>query len=62
MTGCDPDKNCLLVVSTITVVTEEGDDPAEVYDAISEGFKESFVDGSFFAAVPEEAASCPTRR
>ncbi|KAL9184563.1 hypothetical protein ACHAXT_012533 [Thalassiosira profunda] len=62
VTGCDPDKNCLLVVSTITVVTEEGDDPAEVYDAISAGFKESFVDGSFFAAVPEEAASCPTRR
>ena len=58
-TPCDPGQNCLLVVSTITVMLEEGDDPAEVYDAINDGMKSSFGDGSFFAAIPEDTVICP---
>ena len=56
---CDPGQNCLLVVSTITVMLEEGDDPAEVYDAINDGMKSSFGDSSFFAAIPEDTVICP---
>lgn len=59
VTPCDPGQNCLLVVSTITVMLEEGDDPAEVYDAINDGMKSSFGDGSFFAAIPEDTVICP---
>ena len=57
-TGCAPGANCLLVISTITLLLEEGDDPAVVNEAIVSGMQDSFQDGSFFAAIPEDTAIC----
>ena len=59
-TGCATGQNCLLVISAITVVLEPGDDPAAVNAAIVKGMKASFIDGSFFGAIPADTVICPT--
>jgi len=56
--SCAPGNNCLLVISTITVVLEAGDDPVEVDKAIVSGMQESFEDGSFFSAIPADTVIC----
>lgn len=53
-TDCPAGSNCLLVISTITVVLEPGDVQGDVSDAIVNGIQASFLDGSFFAAIPED--------
>lgn len=53
-TGCGPGSNCLLIISTITVILEAGDNPDEVNTAIVNGIQESFVDGTFFGAIPAD--------
>jgi len=57
-TGCAPGSNCLLIISTITVILEAGDNPDEVSTAIVNGIQESFVDGSFFGAIPADTIIC----
>ena len=57
-TGCAPGSNCLLVISTITVLLEAGDDSTEVNDAIVSGMQDSFQDGTFFGAIPEGTVIC----
>ena len=58
-TGCAPGANCLLVISSITVILEDGDDPDAVNGAIVSGLQDSFEDGTFFAAIPEDTVICP---
>lgn len=57
--SCPDVSNCLLIISSITVVLEEGDDEIEVEDAILDGFTASFLDGRFFDAIPEDTIICP---
>ena len=58
--GCDAGQNCLLVVVSITVMLEEGDNPAEVNTAINEGMKQSFEGSSppFFGYIPQDTVVC----
>jgi len=56
-----PGNNCLLIISTITVVLDEDDDQDTVRSAIVDGFKASVDDGSFAAAVPSSTMICPER-
>ncbi len=56
--GCDPDLHCLFVTSTIPIVLKYKDNPALVNDAIVNGMIDNFQDGSFLAALPEDAAAC----
>ena len=60
-TGCDPGTNCLLIISTVTVLLEEFDDEDAVKKAITDGISESFRDGSFNSAIPSDTVICPTR-
>jgi hypothetical protein len=57
--SCDPGFSCLLVISTIAIVLEAGDDPTQVSDAIVNGIADSFSDGSIYSTVPPEALECP---
>lgn len=59
---CPSGNNCLLIVSTITTVLEEGDDPDEVKKALEDGIKASFTDGSFYANIPPDTVICPEER
>lgn len=61
-TGCAPGNNCLLIISPITVVLEPGDDADAVSTALTEGMSDSFKDGTFFLAIPEDTVICPERR
>lgn len=56
--GCAPGNSCLLVISTITVVLEAGDDPVEVDKAIVSGMQDSFSDGRFSDAIPADTVIC----
>mmetsp|Transcript_30925 Transcript_30925/g.57273 ORF Transcript_30925/g.57273 Transcript_30925/m.57273 type:complete len:216 (+) Transcript_30925:1268-1915(+) len=56
--SCDPGNNCLLVISTITVVLEAGDNPVEVDKAIVSGMQDSFENGMFFDAIPGDTVIC----
>lgn len=58
--GCDVGKNCLLFVSTISLVLQEGTRSSgdEVKNKVSNYIIESFRDGSFAAAVPDNAQNC----
>ncbi|KAL3826566.1 hypothetical protein ACHAXA_003630 [Cyclostephanos tholiformis] len=57
--SCDAGLNCLLVISTITIILEAGDDPAQISDAIVNGIAASFLDGSIYSTVPPAALECP---
>jgi hypothetical protein len=57
--SCDTGLNCLLVISTITIILEAGDDPTQVSDAIVNGIESSFSDGSIYSTVQPEALECP---
>lgn len=57
--SCDTGLNCLLVISTITIILEAGDDPAQISDAIVNGITSSVLDGSIYSTVPPEAFDCP---
>jgi hypothetical protein len=59
---CPVGSNCLLIVSTITTVLEDGDDPDEVKKTLEDGIKESFTDGSFYANIPSDTVICPGGR
>mmetsp|Transcript_1063 Transcript_1063/g.2420 ORF Transcript_1063/g.2420 Transcript_1063/m.2420 type:complete len:274 (-) Transcript_1063:236-1057(-) len=61
-TDCAPGNNCLLIISTITVLPEAGDDLDAISSAIENGMKESFDDGTFFGNIPEDTVVCPARR
>ncbi len=58
--GCDVGKNCLLFVSTISLVLQEGTRSSgdEVKNIVSNYVIESFRDGSFAAAVPDHSQNC----
>lgn len=58
--GCDVGKNCLLFVSTISLVLQEGTRSSgdDVKSKVSNYVIESFRDGSFAAAVPDNAQNC----
>ena len=56
--GCDVGKNCLLFVSTISLVLQEGTNGDEVKNEVSNYVIESFRDGSFAAVVPDHAQNC----
>jgi len=58
--SCDPGFSCLLVISTIIVLLEAGDDPTQVNDAIVSGIADSFSDGSIYSTVPPESLECPS--
>ena len=58
--SCDPGFSCLLVISTIAIVLEAGDDPTQVSDAIVNGIADSFSDGSIYSTVPPEVLECPS--
>jgi hypothetical protein len=60
-TGCDPGTNCLLIISTITVILETGDDESVVEKAVTDGMNESFKDGSFNSLIPSDTIICPVR-
>lgn len=57
--SCDIGTNCLLIISSISVILEEGDDPDEVKDAVTESILDSFEDGRFNDAVPTDTVVCP---
>lgn len=59
---CPVGNNCLLIVSTITTVLEDGDDPAEVKNSIEAGIRESFSSGSFYQNIPSDTVICPDRK
>ena len=59
---CPVGNNCLLIVSTITTVLEDGDDPVEVKNSIEAGIRESFTSGSFYQNIPPDTVICPERR
>ena len=61
-TGCDPGTNCLLIISTVTVLLEPFDDENAVKNAITDGISESFNDGSFSSAIPSDIVICPPTR
>eukprot|EP00578_Thalassiosira_sp_NH16_P002350 CAMPEP_0181129508 /NCGR_PEP_ID=MMETSP1071-20121207/29357_1 /TAXON_ID=35127 /ORGANISM="Thalassiosira sp., Strain NH16" /LENGTH=2606 /DNA_ID=CAMNT_0023215495 /DNA_START=157 /DNA_END=7977 /DNA_ORIENTATION=- len=50
--------NCLLVRTVVTVILDEGDDPAEVRRAIANGVDASFDDETFFGAIPQDTYTC----
>merc|ERR1719253_1443437 len=50
--GCPIGQKCVLIISSIPVVLEPGDDPDEVKGVIKGGMQRSVTDGSFFAAIP----------
>lgn len=58
--GCPIGQKCVLVISSIPVVLESGDDPDEVKGVIAGGMQSSVNDGSFFAAIPPGTVDCPT--
>eukprot|EP00986_Skeletonema_menzelii_P011010 scaffold5539_cov81-Skeletonema_menzelii.AAC.2 len=60
-TGCDPGTNCLLIISTVTVLLEPLDDENAVKKALTDGISQSFRDGSFNSAIPADTVICPTR-
>ncbi len=57
--SCDPGFSCLLVISTIAVMLESGDDPTLVREAIGNGIEDSFLDESIYSTVPSEVLECP---
>ena len=59
--GCDPGTNCLLIISTVTVLLEPFDDENAVKKAITDGISKSFRDESFNKAIPSDTVICPTR-
>eukprot|EP00984_Skeletonema_dohrnii_P009915 scaffold3819_cov98-Skeletonema_dohrnii-CCMP3373.AAC.2 len=60
-TGCAPGTNCLLIISTVTVLMEPFDNEKDVKQAVTEGISQSFRDGSFNSAIPSDTVICPTR-
>jgi len=60
-TGCEPGSNCLLIISTVTVLLEPFDDENAVKKAITDGISQSFRNGSFNSAIPSDTVICPTR-
>lgn len=46
--ACPPGQNCMRVMSTVFVVLEPGDDPAELTEVVRLRIEGSFNDGSFF--------------
>jgi len=58
--GCPVGQKCVLIISSIPVVLEPGDDPDEVKGVIAGGMQRSVNDGSFFAAIPAGTVDCPT--
>ena len=59
---CDPGDNCLLIISTITVVPEPGDDPDAISSGILSGFNAAAEDGTLLGNIPEDTVICPSRR
>ncbi|KAL7433996.1 hypothetical protein ACHAXM_003867 [Skeletonema potamos] len=57
--NCEPGSNCLLIVSSIYVLLEEGDDPDEVKNAVTNSILDSFKDGRFNDAIPTDTVVCP---
>ena len=57
--GCDPGVNCLLMISSIIVLLEEGDDPTEVKNTVTDSILDSFDDGRFNDAIPTDTVVCP---
>mmetsp|Transcript_37503 Transcript_37503/g.76641 ORF Transcript_37503/g.76641 Transcript_37503/m.76641 type:complete len:782 (-) Transcript_37503:103-2448(-) len=60
-TGCESGTNCLLIISTVTVLMEPFDNENDVKKAVTEGISQSFRDGSFNSAIPSDTVICPTR-
>jgi phenylpyruvate tautomerase PptA (4-oxalocrotonate tautomerase family) len=60
--NCPEGNNCLLIISTITVVLEGGDDADAVKRALVDGVTESFNTGSFYEKIPADTVICPERR
>lgn len=58
--GCPIGQKCVLIISSIPIVLEPGDDPDEVKGVIAGGMQRSVGDGSFFAAIPAGTVDCPT--
>eukprot|EP00985_Skeletonema_marinoi_P027271 scaffold22147_cov107-Skeletonema_marinoi.AAC.3 len=56
---CPPGNNCLLIISSISVLLEEGDVSNDVKNAVTDSILESFEDGSFNDAVPTDTVVCP---
>jgi len=56
---CETGNTCLLIISSINVVLEEGDDPDEVKNAVTNSILDSFDDGRFNDAIPEDTVVCP---
>ena len=50
----DIDPGSVLIITTIPVVLEPGDDPAVVNEVVVRGLQESVEDGSFFGAIPPD--------
>jgi len=59
--GCDEGTTCLLIISTVTVLMEPGDDEEAVKKAVTDGISQSFRDGTFSSAIPSDTVICPTR-
>ncbi|KAL7491152.1 hypothetical protein ACHAWT_000622 [Skeletonema menzelii] len=57
--SCEPGTNCLLIISSVNVVLDEGDDPNEVKNVITDSILNSFDDGRFNDAVPADTVVCP---
>ena len=51
---CPDDTSCAIVISTVCVMLEAGDDEMEVTDALLDGIKDSINGGEFDAAIPPE--------
>ena len=58
--GCDQGTNCLLIISTVSVILEPGDDENAIKKAVTDGLNDSWKDGSFNAAIPKDTVICPT--
>ena len=57
--SCEPGTNCLLIISSVNVLLDEGDDPNEVKNVITDSILNSFDDGRFNDAVPADTVVCP---
>jgi hypothetical protein len=57
---CEEGNNCQLIMTSVYVELEEGDDPNEVNTAITDSILNSLDDGSFNDAIPTDTVVCPT--
>lgn len=57
-TGCESGNNCLLFVTSISLILNEEGDTDRMKNAVSNGVIARFKDGRFSAAMPEHALPC----